>query len=216
MLQIYTHPCNSFMENTYLVVDPATNEAALIDPGCSRDAEWNPIERQIRDLRCTLRYVLLTHGHVDHVMGTGYATRDFPVEVWGSRDEEQRLPSASRQAMLFGIPMEGVPDSIRHDLRQGDTLKLGEEEIRVLDVPGHSFHGLIYYMPQSGVVFTGDVLFAGGVGRSDFGPNLGCDGRALAEGIVERLFTLPPETRVYPGHGPSTTIGFESATNPYV
>jgi glyoxylase-like metal-dependent hydrolase (beta-lactamase superfamily II) len=216
MIKIYTYTCNSFMENAYLLVDSESLEAALIDPGCSREAEWGPIARQIRDLKCTLRYVLLTHGHVDHIMGTGYATRDFPVEVWGSHDEEQRMPSASRQALLFQIPMEGQPDSIRHDLRQGDVLQLGSEEIRVIDVPGHSFHGLIYYLPASGVVFTGDVLFAGGVGRSDFGSALGCDGRALAEGIVDRLLTLPPETKVYPGHGPSTTIGFESATNPYI
>jgi glyoxylase-like metal-dependent hydrolase (beta-lactamase superfamily II) len=204
------------MENVYLLVDTETQEAALIDPGCSCEAEWAPVARQVRELHCTLRYVLLTHGHVDHIMGSGYATRDFPVEVWGSHDEEQRMPSAHRQALLFGIPMQGEPDSIRHDLRQGDVLKLGAEEIHVIDVPGHSFHGLIYYLPQAGYAFTGDVLFAGGVGRSDFGASLGCDGRALAEGIVERLLTLPPETRVFPGHGPSTTIGFESEHNPYI
>lgn len=204
------------MENTYLLFEPETLEAAIIDPGCSCEAEWQPIARRLGELHCHLRYVLLTHGHVDHVMGTGYVTRDFTVEVWGSHDEEQNLPSAQRQAVLFQIPMQGQPDSIRHDLRDGDTLVLGGEEIHVIDVPGHSFHGLIYHLPQSGIAFTGDVLFAGGVGRSDFGSALGCDGRALAEGIVGKLLTLPPATRIYPGHGPSSTIGFESETNPYI
>jgi glyoxylase-like metal-dependent hydrolase (beta-lactamase superfamily II) len=216
MVTIKNYICNAFQQNTYLVVSESTNEAVLIDCGCNSETQWYSIGAYIRQNNLTLKYILLTHGHVDHVMGTRYPVRDFHAPVCGSLDEEQRLPDGRTQATLFGVKMVGQPAPITRDVQEGDLLTLGDEEIRVLDVPGHSFHGLCYYFPQSQVVFTGDVLFCAGVGRSDFGAQWGCNGTALAEGIANKLFTLPDETQVYPGHGPRTNIDFERENNPYV
>lgn len=216
MIEIQTFVCNSFWENTYLVYDTETKEAVLIDPGCSNEAEWIPIKTTIVRLGLQMKHLLLTHGHVDHILGTEWPVKEYDMAVCGSVDEMKRLPSAEIQAQLFGLRLQSRPVAVTGDLKEGDRLTLGNFRLEIIDVPGHSPHGLCYYLPEAGILFSGDVLFAGGIGRSDFGTAFGCDGRALVEGIIGKLLTLPSATQVFPGHGASTTIGAESANNPYL
>lgn len=215
-MEVRTFTCNPFWENTYVCFDPESRDAALIDPGCADEGEWTPIATFIAAEGLKVRHILLTHGHVDHTLGTAFATRAYGLGVSGSLDEMLRLPDAETQARLFGVPLTARPAAVVHDLRDGDTLIVGDHTIAVIDIPGHSPHGLVYYLPKDGILFTGDVLFEGSVGRSDFGPAFGCDGRALVEGIRTRLFVLPHATLVWPGHGGPTTIGAERANNPFV
>ncbi len=216
MIEVRPYVCNPFGENTYLVYDSDTREAALIDPGCSREAEWMPIRATIARLGLQMKYLLLTHGHVDHMMGTEWPVRDYAMAVSGSVDEMRRLPSAEEQSLLFGLRLQTHPIPVSHNLEEGDRLTLGDFRMEIIDVPGHSPHGLCYYFPEAALLFSGDVLFAGGIGRSDFGAAFGCDGRALIEGIVGKLLVLPAETKVFPGHGAATTMGAKQTGNPYL
>lgn len=215
MIQVTTFVCNAFGENTYVVGDTDARQCAIIDPGCSHAAEWAAVRDYVAGRQWEVRYILLTHSHIDHFMGSGYCTREYGIGVSGSLDDQLRLPDPVVQARLFGIALTTEPAPIVHALSEGDRLTLGTHTIEVIDVPGHSPHGLCYYVADSGMLFSGDVLFCESVGRADFGDAFGCNGRALIEGIVGKLMVLPPDVVVWPGHGPQTTIGHESRSNPY-
>lgn len=222
-MQIVQFVFNAFQEQCYLLFDAATRHALIIDPGMSTPRECAQVSDVISREGLTLQYILLTHSHVDHVLGTGYLHRQYPdAIIAGSADDQRFLPTAQQQAQLFGMGVQADVAPITLDLHEGDLLRLGPAdapqapEIRVVDCPGHSYHGLCYYLPATADLFSGDVLFRMSVGRSDFGPDMGCDGRMLRTAIVTKLLGLPSGVRVYPGHGPCTTIGDESACNPYL
>lgn len=233
-LHIESLVCNPFQESTYLVWDEASRRCLVIDPGMCCDAEWLRLRRLIEQHQLTPQYILITHGHTDHVMGTAYLTRQYPgLQVLGPVEDQNHLPTLQEQNMLFGVDVDIHWSPITRNLSDGDVITFAADGtaaadaadgtasadaqclIRVIDVPGHSFHGLCYYFEQQGILFSGDVLFCGSVGRS-FGPDLGGDPRGLVEGIVRHLLTLPADVKVYPGHGPATTIGYESSYNPYL
>jgi len=222
MLKIETFVCNPFSELCYVVWDETSRLAFVVDPGMASDAEWQRVKRCIDEKALNVQFVLQTHGHSDHCMGSAYVARTYNIHICGSMEEQAHMPSVQVQNAYFGIdlPLHWLP--IDKNLIEGDVLWLGEAEaegshrIEVLDCPGHSFHGLCFYLPQDQVLFSGDVLFCGSLGRSDFGLSMGCNGPLLVNGIVTKLLTLPTETIVYPGHGPTTTIGYEATYNPYL
>ncbi|MBQ0057368.1 MAG: MBL fold metallo-hydrolase [Bacteroidales bacterium] len=214
-MNIKTFVFNPFQENTYLVWDDATREALAIDPGMGSEAEWERFRSFVDANGLDLRRVLLTHCHIDHLMGTGYVSEACHAEICGPVGDEAGLPSAVMQSRLFGVPLGKKPAPVAVDIREGMQLTLGGSRIRVFDIAGHSHHGLCYYFEDDGVVFTGDVLFAGSVGRSDFGSAMGGNHETLIEGIVTKLLTLPADVKVCPGHGLATTIGHETEHNPY-
>lgn len=221
MLRIETFICNPFSEQCYIAWDETSRLAFVVDPGMGSDYEWQRVHRFIEENSLSVQFVLQTHGHTDHCMGSAYVARTYNIHIYGSMDEQSHMPSLQIQNNAFGIdlPLHWLP--IDKNLMDGDVLWLGEPEgegshrIEVLDCPGHSFHGLCFYLPQDHVLFSGDVLFCGSVGRSDFGPLMGGNGPLLLRSIVEKLLPLPADTTVYPGHGPTTTIGYESTYNPY-
>lgn len=215
-MKVEIYPCNAFAENVYLVYDEQTREAMLIDAGFQSEAEFDRVRRTISERELTLKEVLITHCHHDHVMGLSFVVSAYPsVPLRGSIAEQQLLPAPYLQSRAFGMSCDTPVVALTHPLRDGDVLNLGSHEIRVIDCPGHSFHGLCYYLPQDGMLFSGDVLFMNSIGRTDFGKAMGCDGHLLIESIVTKLMTLPPNVTVYPGHGPATTIGYENQYNPF-
>ncbi len=216
MLNVKSFIFNPFSVNTYVVSEEKSREAVLIDPGCRDFDEWSQIEEYIQKHFLQIKYIFLTHCHIDHLMGCNIASKSLFVDICGSLDELNKIPSIGLQARLFGINFIDSVIEIKQNVKEGDSFIIGNEQIKVLDVPGHSFHGLIYYFPNSHILFSGDVLFRGSVGRSDFGPIFGCDGNLLIKGIREKLLILPPYTKIYPGHGNETTIAFELQTNPYI
>lgn len=215
-MKIEQFVCNAFQENTYVVSDEATGKCAIIDPGMATDFEFAKVRDYISAHQLEVEHILLTHSHLDHLLGTGYCTSHYGVPVSGSVSEQSHLPNPEMQSRLFGLGLRTVPSPITCHLNDGDVLKVGSLECRVIDCPGHSFAGLCFYFAGEGVLLSGDVLFCGSVGRSDFGAEMGCNGPQLAKAIVSKLFVLPASTRVYPGHGPMTTIGYECNYNPYV
>lgn len=221
MLHIETFVCNPFSEQCYVGWDDKSRAAFVVDPGFSSDFEWQRVRQCIENNDLHIQFVLQTHCHTDHCMGSAYIARTYQVPIYGSMDEQNHMPSLQIQNNAFGIDVPLHWSPIDRNLNDGDTLWLGEagsaeaHKIEVLDCPGHSFHGLCFYFPQDKILFSGDVLFCGSVGRSDFGTVMGGNGPLLVKSIVEKLLTLPADVLVYPGHGPSTTIGYESTYNPY-
>lgn len=201
-----------FATNCYLVRVPPLRECWLIDAG------FEPAEMiaRVRQLDLSVVAIILTHAHVDHVAGLAEAKHAFPDTPVLIHSAEAAWPAdpALNLSAAYGVPIAAPgPDRL---LEGGETLTLGESTWSVRHTPGHSPGGItLHHAPRAGagVAIVGDTLFAGSIGRFDLP---GGDEQALYRSIRQALYTLPEDTRVFPGHGPATTIGAEKATNPYV
>ncbi|KAI4444489.1 MBL fold metallo-hydrolase [Schaedlerella arabinosiphila] len=193
--------------NCYLVVNEEEKQCILIDPAVYS----GEIAEQIRREGLDLRAILLTHGHFDHIMGIDGFRKEFPeIPVYAHREEEALLKDASMNASLeFGRQYTFSGAAYAED---GDVLDLAGMQFRVIHTPGHTIGGCCYYLQEEKVLFSGDTLFRESIGRTDFPTG---NGGQLMRSIREKLFTLPEETAVYPGHMERTTIGDEKKYNPY-
>jgi glyoxylase-like metal-dependent hydrolase (beta-lactamase superfamily II) len=192
-------------ENCYLLADAEHGVAVLVDPG----AEADRLLAAVDAIGCTLSAIWLTHAHFDHVGAVAEVLRSRPVPVYLHPADREWYDSASQAAQRFGLSVE-TPPPPDHALAEGDTLRLGALQFDVWHLPGHA-PGHVAFIGH-GLCVSGDVLFEGSVGRTDL-PR--CDPAALRRSL-QRLTTLPPETRVLPGHGGYTDIGTELATNPFL
>lgn len=206
---------NPFQENTYILSDPETRQCVIVDPGMSNGAECQQLRQCIEQEGLIPVGVWLTHCHIDHELGTGFLAEQYGLTVSGPKGDYTGLPTPEMQAQMFGMPLSSRIEPVGQDIQEGTVLSIGQLKVEVRDIPGHSFHGLCYYLPSEKILLTGDVLFFHSIGRSDFGPMMGCDGEALVDGIRCKLLSLPADTMVYPGHGPCTTIASEIRSNPY-
>jgi hydroxyacylglutathione hydrolase len=192
--------------NTYLIVDEATHEAALVDP--SFDSE--PILSDIRADGLYLRYILNTHAHFDHIIGNAYYAEQTGAPIALHRLDLELLRALPEQGRMFGFAVTPSPDPTIF-LEDGTTLMLGETPIQVLFTPGHA-PGHVTFLVDN-IAIAGDCLFHGSIGRTDLP---GASLQTLLHSIRTGLLTLPDETQVLPGHGALTTIGAERQTNPYL
>lgn len=204
---------NMFGVNTYVLWDEKTLEAAIVDPGMVDEAEENVLDSFIERNHLKVTHLINTHLHLDHTFGDKHVMERYGVELEGHHSDEFLGDNLPAQARAFGIGREVAPIDIDKELKEGDKIMLGDEAIYVLHVPGHSPGSLVLYVPTSGFLLAGDVLFKNSIGRSDLA---GGNGPELIDGIETKLLTLPPETIVYPGHGPATSIGSEATFNPYL
>lgn len=207
---------NEFGENCYVAYDETSKEAIIIDPGMRYDDEKQKVGDFVKTNNLIIKHILLTHSHVDHVYGCDCCSKEFNLPISGSLEDQLGLPTPQMQGELFGVGDCGFVPSIEIPLKEGDELAFGNLSIKVIDCPGHSHHGLCYYIPEAKVVFTGDVLFNMSVGRSDFGSQFGGDGAKLIENIKSKLLTLPQDVDIFPGHGPRSAIALEATRNPYL
>ncbi len=209
-MQLHTIVSLPFHENTYVAWLPGRADALVIDPGM----EPEPILAFLGAQGLRPAAVLNTHGHVDHIAGNAAVKEGYPDAplVIGVDDVPLLSDPFANLSAFFGDPVESPPAD--RTVREGDVLDLAGFRLEVLDLPGHSpGHVVFVYRAAPVVVFGGDVLFRGGVGRTDFP---GGSFEQLAAGIRAKLFPLPADTVVYPGHGPVTTVGHEKRTNPFV
>ncbi len=204
---------NPFGENLYILWDEATREAVVVDPGMMRDGEREMVTRFIDGHRLSVKHILLTHLHVDHITSARWLADKTGADVCGSPLDAQLGQELPEQVAHFRINVEVEPLTVDRDLTGGDTVQLGDETIQVLHVPGHSPGGLAFYLPQSALLISGDTIFNGSVGRTDL---WGGDMAQLINSIREKVFTLPDETVIAPGHGPTTTVGDEKRFNPFL
>ncbi len=210
MLHILRHTFNPFQENTYVVHDGG--EAVLIDPGCWNTGEETTLARSLDDAGLTPVKLVLTHAHIDHVLGNAAMHRRYGLRPWMHRNDLPLLEAAPRQGHVYGIPCEPSPEP-EGFLDEGDTVELSGGRMEVLFVPGHAPGHIVLHCREQGFVIGGDVLFRESIGRTDLP---GGDTDTLLHHIREKLFTLPDDTVVYPGHGPETTIGHEKRANPFL
>lgn len=204
---------NPFGENTYIIWDPATLEAALVDPGMSTRAEENAVDHFITDNKLKIKAILMTHLHIDHSFGVDFAKERYGAKIYANREDEYLGQRRMEQAKMFHLPVEVTPLNIDVYVDEETPLNLGAEKILPLKAPGHSMGSLLFYVPDSNFMLTGDVLFEGSIGRTDLpGGNYG----TLIHSIHTKILELPPTTKIYPGHGPATTIADELRFNPYI
>lgn len=204
---------NPFGENMYILWDESTREAAVVDPGMMRDGEREMVTKFIKDNNLNVKHILLTHLHVDHITGARWLADKTGADVCGSPLDNPLGRELPDQVAHFRINIEVEPLEVDRILSDGDTLQLADETIQVLHVPGHSPGGLAFYLPQSALLISGDTIFNGSVGRTDL---WGGDMAQLLNSIREKIYTLPDETVIASGHGPTTTVADEKRFNPFI
>lgn len=211
MLQIKSFAFNPFSENTYVLFNDKGN-AFLVDPGNFSDSETDLLGKFITENNLKIQNILLTHAHIDHVLGLQWAFDKFQVPVlMHELDFEvlERNPLSAQQFGFFFKPFEG---EIKY-IKENDELILDDDTLIVLHVPGHSPGSVAFYSNAQKFAVSGDVLFEGSIGRTDLYKG---DHLQLLNSIRTKLFTLDDDTKIYNGHGNPTTIGFEKQYNPFL
>ncbi len=200
-----------FPVNSYVLWDE-TKEAVVIDPGCFYEEEKQKLKNFIVSNELKPVHLLNTHLHLDHIFGNPFMLQEFGLHARANQADEFWLESAPKQSRMFGFQLKEEPVALGEYLHDGDIITFGNTELEAIHVPGHSPGSLVFYCRKDNCMFSGDVLFQGSIGRADL---TGGNFDELKEHICSRLFTLPNETVVYPGHGAPTTIGIEKVENPF-
>ena len=211
-MTIKTFTFSPFQENTYLVFDE-THEAVLIDAGCFNENEQNQLKNYIQENNLNLKRLLNTHLHLDHQFGNRFVTETYGIKPEAAKEDEFLIDRMPNQARMFGLPFSGEAQVLGAHIIDNQEFSVGNMKFKALHVPGHSPGSMAFYFENEGVLFAGDVLFNGSIGRTDLEQG---DYATLIRAIQNRLLPLPDSTVVYSGHGPTTTIGIEKVNNPYL
>ena len=212
-MQVAIFQFSLFGINTYLVFDPETKECAVIDPGMSNPEEEKAIEKFIAEKGLKLTQIINTHLHIDHVAGIPFLQKKYGVTVIAHEADKYLGDNIRLQIGAFGLNLLVDNIEITEYIKAGDKIKIGNGALEVLLVPGHSKGSIALYDRDGGFIITGDALFKGSIGRTDLP---GGNYKELINSIDSELLSLPDETVVFPGHGPSTTIGEEKHSNPFL
>ena len=213
MITVKRFTCNMLTENCYVVSDD-TNEAVIIDCGVMYEDEGTAIIQYIRDNNLNPLHLLCTHGHFDHCMGNGVIYKEFHLKPEVHLKDQYLMENMAQQTTdILGValPMEVPP--VGKYLSDSDVITFGNHTLRILHTPGHTLGGVTYYCKEEGIAFSGDTLFRMSIGRTDFE---GGSYEQIVHSLQDVLAKLPADTKVYPGHGPETTIADEIRYNPYM
>lgn len=211
-MTIKTFTFNPFRENTYILHDE-TNQAIIIDAGCLNDDEKMAFKMYIDENKLTLTRLLNTHLHLDHQFGNKFISQTYGIKPEACEEDEFLLQNVGIQARLFGLAFNETAQEIGSYITDNQEIKFGNTSLKALHVPGHSPGSMAFYSEKDNILFAGDVLFRGSIGRTDLEKG---DYATLIRSIQNRLLPLPDSTVVYCGHGPATTIGDERVNNPYL
>lgn len=211
MAKVEVFVFNPFQENTFLIHDDS-KECVIIDPGCYDSQEYENLEKFISSNELKPVKIINTHCHVDHIIGNGLLKKQFQIPIMAHEEEVPLNENAVEMAGMIGLAIE-KPPAIDIYLKDGEEVVFGQTALQVLHVPGHSPGGIALYNREEGFVIAGDALFNGSIGRTDLP---GGDYNTLIHNIQTKLIPLPCETKVYPGHGPATTILSEKQNNTFL
>ena len=211
MLKIQKFVFNPFSENTYIVWDDNSKNGAIIDPGCNDDNEREAVDNFIRSNLLNLKFLINTHCHIDHIFGNAYIKKNYGVKFLAPEKDVPLLDMMMNVAKMYAVELvpSPPPDELIFDEQK---FLLGKTEGKFLFTPGHSPGEVCLYFEKDKICFTGDVLFNKNIGRTDL-PGGNYD--VLIDSIENKLFTLPDDVTIYPGHGAASTIGDEKKNNPF-
>lgn len=211
MLMVKGFVFSPIEENTYVLYNEA-GECCIIDPGCYSTNERNELKDFISGSGLRPKYLLNTHCHLDHVFGNKFVHDTYGLQPHIHPNEKRVLDFAPIAGMHWNLPFDHYTGDVSY-ITEKDTIRLGEDELKILFAPGHSPGHVCFYSEAQQLVIGGDVLFRESIGRTDLP---GGDFDTLIASIRRELFTLPPQTKVYPGHGLATTIEYEIRNNPFL
>ena len=200
-----------FPVNCYVLSDE-TKEAVVIDAGCFYEDEKQALKNYKTGNELHVTRLLCTHLHLDHIFGNPFMLKEYGVKAEANQADEFWLERAPQQSRMFGFELKEAPVPLGKYVCDGDIITFGNTNLEAIHVPGHSPGSLVYYCKEEKCMFSGDVLFQGSIGRADLA---GGNFDELREHICSRLFILPDDTVVYPGHGAPTSIGAEKRDNPF-
>ncbi len=199
------------MVNTYILYDE-TNECIIIDAACVEESEQKQLSDFFVNNKLKLTRNINTHCHIDHVLGHDFIASNYGIFPEYHQASNPFFVTLRETAVNFGYRIDRIP-SAKGYLHDGDLIKFGNSELKVIYTPGHADGSVCFYQQDQGFVITGDVLFRESIGRTDLPTG---NYNILMKSIKEKLFTLPDDVVVYPGHGPETTIGYEKLNNPFI
>ncbi|MCG8580508.1 MAG: MBL fold metallo-hydrolase [Bacteroidales bacterium] len=205
-------PINPWQENTYILSDE-TKECVIIDPGCLSPEERESVAGFIEEKGYKPVRLLQTHMHLDHVFGSKFIAEKYSLQLEAHKDDEFWGEQTVEYAANFGMQLDSNPPAIGNYLKEGDKINFGNSELEVIHVPGHSPGGIVFYSKSDKIAIVGDVLFRESIGRADLP---GGDFETLVSNIKSKLLVLDDDVKVYPGHGPESTIGHERTNNPFL
>ncbi len=211
MLQIKVLTFNAVQENTYVLYNEF-KECIIVDPGCYSDEEKEALKDFIEKNGLQPKMLINTHCHLDHVFGNKYVAEAYQLTLQIHKNEEEMLQMAPASGLMFNLPFDNYTGQLIF-LKEDDIISLHDDALKVIEAPGHSPGSICFYCEKQKFIIGGDVLFYQSIGRTDLP---GGNHESLIKNIKEKLFLLPDGVKVYPGHGPATTIGDEKKYNPYL
>jgi len=212
MVKVKAFTFNLFAENTFVLFDEETKEAVIVDPGTSTNVEEKALEDFISSNNLSIKYMINTHCHIDHILGCKFVKVKYNPVYYAPEKDLILLDNAQQQAQMFGLILEPPPKPDQF-LTEQTELYLGKSEITFLFTPGHTAGEFCLYLEKEKICITGDVLFKEGIGRTDL---WGGNYDVLINSIETKLFTLTDDVIIYPGHGDTSTIGYEKQYNPFL
>jgi glyoxylase-like metal-dependent hydrolase (beta-lactamase superfamily II) len=211
MFQIKVFTFNPVQENTYILYNE-DRECIIIDPGCYFDAEKEELKSFINAHKLQPKFLLNTHCHLDHVFGNKFIAEEYKLTLNAHSLEKEILEMAPASGLMFNLPFDNYQGDVIY-LAEGDVISLGDDQLQVIHAPGHSPGSICFYCEKQHFIIGGDVLFQNSIGRTDLPYGNHQD---LLKSIKEKIFMLPENVKVYPGHGLETTIGAEIKDNPFL
>lgn len=211
MISISAYTFNPFQENTFILYDE-TKECVIIDAGCYTSSEKQELKGFIEQNNLKPKKLLNTHCHIDHVLGNAFIYEQYKLKTYMHKVDTPTLEMAPLSGKMWDIGLEDVPSPEGY-IDEGDSIKFGNSTLEILFTPGHSVGHIVFVNHEQKFIIGGDVLFKQSIGRTDLP---GGNHEQLINSIKTKLFTLPDDYIVYPGHGPETTIGYEKSHNPFL
>ena len=211
MIKIQVFAVNAFQENSYLLFDDS-NEAILIDPGFYEEFEYEELYAFLELHSLKLIKIVNTHSHIDHVLGVDSIKEKYKIPFLIHPTDEQTLRMNKVVSEMYGMPLYREPQ-VDGYFKEGEVIEFGASSLQIRFAPGHAPGHVIFFSPEQNFAIVGDVIFRTSIGRTDLP---GGNHEDLLKNIREQVFTLPSDCELYPGHGPSTTVGFEIENNPYL
>lgn len=210
-MKIKSFVFSPFMENTFVIWDNSTMTGAVVDPGMYDVSEQKQFDDFIAESQINLKYIINTHCHIDHIFGVKYLQDKYQIEYWAPEGDIELIEMAEVQAGMFALDID-KPDKPNKLLKE-ESFFIANVKGEFIFTPGHTPGELCIYFPDEKICITGDVLFKEGIGRTDL---WGGNYNTLMNSIKNKLLVLPEETIIYPGHGDSSTIGYEKKHNSFL